>query len=344
MGSDNGAAVNANASSERVVAKPVDAEPVDAQPVAVERVVAGRIMAGLVEANYTPAEPIDVHRTLAVHRRGSFDPTARVTAAGFWLTLLTPLGPATLLISQQGATISARSWGDGAAWAIDGVPGLLGFDDDWSALDLAGSPALAEVLRRAPGLRLSRTGLVMAALVPAIIEQKVTTVEAHRAWYSLVRRYGTPAPGPAPSGMYVTAAPSTWSRIPSWDWHRVGVDPRRSRTVLSACSVASGLERATSASDGARRVQTVSGVGRWTAAETTQRSHADPDSVSVGDYHLAAQVGWALTGSAVDDEGMLELLEPWAGNRQRIVRLILESGHRKPRRGPRLTIQDHRNH
>jgi 3-methyladenine DNA glycosylase/8-oxoguanine DNA glycosylase len=82
----------------------------------------------------------------------------------------------------------------------------------------------------------------------------------------------------------------------------------------------------------------------WTAAETTQRSHGDPDPPSVGDYHLPAIVGWALIGAPVDDDGMLELLAPYAGHRQRVMRLILASGVRKPARGPRMTVQDHRGH
>lgn len=342
MGPDDRAPGNQGGRSERVVARGAAGAAASQSIPASQSIQAEPGATRCLEATITPAEPVDVLRTLSVHRRGSFDPTARVTPEGFWLTLNTPTGPATILVTQGGSTITVKAWGDGAEWAIDGSRGLLGLDDDWRDLDLSGSPALAEVLRRQPGLRLSGTGLVMAALIPAIIEQRVTTVEAHRAWYGLIKRYGTAAPGPAPQGMYVTAAPAAWALIPSWEWHRAGVDPRRSRTVLSVCSVAPALERANSAVDAARRVQTVSGVGRWTAAETTQRSHADPDSVSVGDYHLAAHIGWALTGAPVDDDGMLELLEPWLGNRQKIVRLILASGYRKPRRGARITIEDHR--
>ena len=92
------------------------------------------------------------------------------------------------------------------------------------------------------------------------------------------------------------------------------------------------------------KLRSVRGVGSWTAAETSQRAHGDVDSVSVGDYHLPATVGWALIGAPVDDDGMLELLEPWAGQRQRVMRLIEASGFRPPRFGPRITIQDHRGH
>ena len=91
-------------------------------------------------------------------------------------------------------------------------------------------------------------------------------------------------------------------------------------------------------------MSTVAGIGAWTAAETVQRSHGDPDQISVGDYHLAAFVGWALVGSPVNDDGMLELLAPWAGHRQQVVRLLYASGFRAPRFGPKATIQDHRRH
>jgi 3-methyladenine DNA glycosylase/8-oxoguanine DNA glycosylase len=295
---------------------------------------------------YAPRHELDLARTMAVHYRGTGDPTCRTTPEGIWRTVRTPVGAATLLLRQRQHGIEARAWGAGAHWLIERVPALLGEGDDWSELSLHTHPGLAEVHRRNPGMRLSRTGLMLEALVPAIIEQKVTTLEAHRAWYRLIRIYGDAAPGPAPATMHVAPHADVWRTVPSWQWHRAGVDPQRSRTVVSACQLATALERTSvvDAETAAKRLQTVPGVGRWTAAETTQRTHADPDAVSVGDYHLAAHVGYALTGSPVDDNGMLELLEPWRGHRQRVVRLILASGFAKPRHGPRMTIQDHRRH
>jgi hypothetical protein len=38
---------------------------------------------------------------------------------------------------------------------------------------------------------------------------------------------------------------------------------------------------------------------------------------------------------------MLELLEPWRGHRQRVIRLILAAGAGEPRRAPRLHEEDH---
>jgi 3-methyladenine DNA glycosylase/8-oxoguanine DNA glycosylase len=146
--------------------------------------------------------------------------------------------------------------------------------------------------------------------------------------------------------MRVFPTAQVWRRVPSWEWHRAGVTPQRADTAMRASAVAESLERTLALGRGgvavAAKLRTVVGVGVWTAAETTQRSHGDPDSPSVGDYHLPSMVGCALIGMPVDDDGMLELLAPFAGHRQRVMRLIEASGIRAPRRGPRMTIPGHR--
>jgi 3-methyladenine DNA glycosylase/8-oxoguanine DNA glycosylase len=185
----------------------------------------------------------------------------------------------------------------------------------------------------------------MEALVPAILEQKVQVVAAHRAWRWLVARHGTPAPGPAPSGMCVVPDARTWAAVPVWEWHRAGVDPRRARTVTTCARVAARLEEATAmpAPEARERLEKVPGIGVWTSAEVAQRALGDADAVSVGDFHLPAAVGWALTGERTDDDGMLRLLAPYAPHRHRVVRLLFLGGRaRAPRRGPKLPIPDYR--
>jgi len=290
-----------------------------------------------------------VAATLRPLQRGSGDPAFRVVGPDRWLALRTPEGAASVLVRRAGTdAVAVSAWGPGAAWSVTHAPELLGQGDDWSDLDVAAHPFLADALRRQPGLRLLRTNTVTAMLVPAIMEQKVTSRQAWRAWRYLLRRFGTRAPGPAPADMFVPPAAEEWARIPSWEWHRAGIEPGRSATVMRAVRVAPALERTLALGRGgavvSERLQSIPGVGRWTAAETAQRAHGDPDSPSVGDYHVPALVGWALTGGPVDDDGMLELLEPWRGHRERVVRLIGGSGFRKPAFGPRMTIQDHRHH
>ena len=297
---------------------------------------------------YSPATPVSLSHTLRPLRRGHLDPTFRTDPTGVWRTLRTPLGPATLHLERVPAGIRATSWGAGAGWALEGVPELLGAGDTWDDCDVSGNAFLADSLRRNPGLRLLRTRQVFEMMLAAILEQKVTGKEARHSWRVLITKYGEPAPGPAPVGMHVFPSAETWRRVPSWEWHRAGVGPDRSATIMRAAVVAASLERTLAHGRGGaaieRALRSIPGVGVWTAAETTQRAHGDPDSPSVGDYHLPAVVGWALIGRPVDDDGMLELLSPWAGHRQRIMRLIESSGFAKPRFGPRMTVQDHRAH
>jgi 3-methyladenine DNA glycosylase/8-oxoguanine DNA glycosylase len=291
---------------------------------------------------------VDLARTLGVHRRGTGDPSFRVEPPGtVWRTSRTPLGPATVRLTAaragDGSTVRAWAWGPGAAWLIASLPALLGADDDKTGFQPA-HPMLAEMEKRYPHLRIGRSGRVLEALVPAVLEQKVVTAEAKRAWRSLMLKFGEPAPGPAPAGMRVFPPPRTWARIPSWDWHRAGVEGVRAKTVIGAARVAGRLEEivAMASPEADRRLRSLPGIGPWTSAEIRQRACGDPDAVSVGDLHLPGAVGWALAGRKVDDAGMLELLAPYAGHRHRAARLVVLSGIRPPRHGPRNAPRDYR--
>jgi 3-methyladenine DNA glycosylase/8-oxoguanine DNA glycosylase len=337
------------------------------------------------EREWTAPFAVDVRRTLAVQGRGSGDPTFRTDEAGaVWRTSLTPDGPATIrvlpgrLLAQQEpgqaagkvpasvTCVRAQAWGPGAPWLLDALPGALGLYDDISGFVPDAHPVIVDAARRHPDLRIGRSGRLMEALVPAILEQKVVVLEAHRAWRILLAKHGTPPPGPAPRGMRVFPDPKTWRRIPSWDWHRAGVEGVRAETIIRAASVADSLERLLTLTheEADRKLRTIPGIGIWTSAEARQRAAGDPDAVSVGDYHLKNVVGWALAGRRRStDEEMLALLEPFQGHRHRVTRLIgLSRGNGTagnaarpagsgiarygtggpPRRGPRMPVRDYR--
>jgi hypothetical protein len=291
---------------------------------------------------------VDVRLTLSVHRRGYSDPAFRIAADGsVWRTSLTPDGPGTVQVKSVPAdgrtAVIATAWGPGASWLLAAVPGLLGSGDDRAGFEPS-HPLLREMARRHRGMRVGRSGRVFEALVPAVLEQKVVGAEAWRAWRALLLRFGDPAPGPAPDGMRVFPPARTWLRVPSWEWHRAGVEAVRARTVAGAARVAGRLEEiaAMAPADADRRLRALPGIGQWTSAEVRQRACGDPDAVSVGDYHLPAVVGWALAGRKVDDAGMLELLAPYAGHRYRVTRLVELGGVRPPRRGHRMSVRDYR--
>ena len=298
---------------------------------------------GLVREWQVPF-PLDVPLTLSVHRRGGGDPAYRVDAAGaVWRTSLTPDGPGTLRVRSRGAVVIGQAWGPGAGWLLGTLPAQLGFHDDLSGFT-AGHPVVGELMLRYEGMRVGRSGRVFEALVPAVLEQKVVGREAHRAWRFLLLKFGEAAPGPAPGGMRVFPSPRTWARIPSWDWHRAGVEGVRARTIITAAAVAARLEQALELdpAEADRRLRSVPGIGPWTSAEIRQRAAGDADAVSVGDYHLPKAVGWTLARRITDDAGMLELLAPYAGHRYRVTRLIELGGSGPPRRGPRMPIRDYR--
>ncbi|WP_051732365.1 DNA-3-methyladenine glycosylase family protein [Kitasatospora phosalacinea] len=296
---------------------------------------------------WRPGYPLDLGRTLFPLQHGAGDPAFQRTPDGaVWRASRTPDGPGTLRILQRADGIDATAWGPGAGWLLEQLPAMLGAHDDPAGLVLPPGP-LREAQRSCPGLRLTRTGLVMESLVPVILEQKVTTTEAYRAWRALLRDHGTPAPGPAADlGMRVVPTAREWTLVPSWAWHRAGVDPKRSATVVRAARLAARLEQAAAMApaDAFARLTAVPGIGPWTAAETLQRSNGDADAVSVGDFHLPNTVGWALAGRPrSDDAQMLALLEPYRPHRHRLCRILPLTGARPPKYGPRLTPNDHRN-
>jgi 3-methyladenine DNA glycosylase/8-oxoguanine DNA glycosylase len=257
-----------------------------------------------------------------------------------------PASPASPAVSGGEAarlTICASAWGPGASWLLSRLPGLLGEADDPAGFEPV-HPLLQQMSRRHHALRIGRSDRVFEALVPAVLEQKVVGAEAKRAWRLLLLRFGDPPPGPAPPGMRVCPPPRTWMRIPSWDWHRAGVELVRARTIIGAARAAERLEEITAMTpaEADRRLQTLTGIGPWTSAEIRQRAIGDADALSVGDYHLPSIVGWALIRQKVDDAGMCELLAPYAGHRYRAAWLLELSGQGPPRHGPRNAPRDYR--
>ncbi|WP_285501770.1 DNA-3-methyladenine glycosylase 2 family protein [Actinokineospora sp. NBRC 105648] len=293
--------------------------------------------------HWVPGFPLDLGTPLRPLRRGGQDPAFRQDDHGVWLTANTPGGPGTLRLRVAAGAVHATAWGAGAECLVDGVPELLGAQDDDRDFQ-AHHPLIAEVRRSRPGLRLGATGRVWDALLAAVLEQKVTGQEARQSWRELARRFGVPAPGPAPAGMFVPPTPTAVLGIQDWEWHRAGVDSARRRAIIAAAQVAGRLERAAELRgvEGRLLLRKVPGIGVWTAAEVAQRAWGDPDAVSVGDFHIPALVGYALSGRKTDDRGMLDLLAPYAPHRQRVVRYIEISGFRKPRFGPRLSVKDYR--
>ncbi|HEY8869331.1 MAG TPA: hypothetical protein VIM30_08055 [Candidatus Limnocylindrales bacterium] len=281
--------------------------------------------------------PLDLVLTLGALVHGRADPTIRVGRTRVIRATRTPAGPAAMLLELAGDRVRVETWGPGADAALEGAPDLIGEHDDLSGFEPRSHPLIAELARRATGLRIGRSGAVFEALLPAILEQKITGTEARRAYRGLIAAHGEPAPGPL--GLRLAPAPEVLAALPYYAYHPFGIEQRRADLIRRVARDAAALDALVGRPlpDAYRRITAYPGIGPWTAAEVGVRALGDPDAVSVGDFHLPSLVAWALAREPrADDARMLELLEPWRGHRARVVRLLETSGISAPRFGPRL--------
>jgi 3-methyladenine DNA glycosylase/8-oxoguanine DNA glycosylase len=294
-----------------------------------------------LETAVRPRLPLDLRLTLGPLRRGAGDPTMLVDRDGsWWRATRTPQGPATVRYARPtpDGTVRVAAWGPGAEWCLAAAAELLGARDTLDGFRPDG--LVAELHRRLPGLRITRSRAVFEALLPSILEQKVTGLEARNGYRAIVRAWGEPAPGPRP--LLLQPAPASLATTPYWAFHPLGVERKRTVAILVAASRARRVEEtvAMAPADAHRRLQALPGVGPWTSAEVAIVALGDADAVSVGDFHLPQLVSFALAGEPRgSDERMLELLAPFPGHRGRVLRLLMHSGRMPARRGPRAAVR-----
>jgi 3-methyladenine DNA glycosylase/8-oxoguanine DNA glycosylase len=272
---------------------------------------------------------------------GRHDPCARFLDRRFWWAVRTPDGPGSLSLHRDGGTLVGAGYGPGAEWLADRADAVAGLRDDVSGFDRLATahPVVARLARTHRGLRLPATGRLFPRLLRAIFEQKVTGVEAFRAYAATVRQFRQVAPGPA-TGLLLPPDPAEIAATPYWTFHRFGVEQRRADTLRRAAAVAGRLERCAGPAEATARLTAIAGIGPWTAAEVVRTVYGDPDAVSVGDYHIPNTVAWALAGEPCgDDARMLELLAPFPGHRGRVCTLLEAAGFAAPRFGPRKPVR-----
>src|SRR5215467_9099722 len=211
-------------------------------------------------------ERYDLAGTLAPLAMNRHDPCARIGGREAWWAARTPDGPATLHLVRDGDGLLATGYGAGAGWVVDRADAVAGLRDDVSAF-----AAIAEsdpVVRHAwhlhAGLRLTASGRVFAQLVPTILTQKVTGLEASRGWLAVARRFGEPAPGPL-DGLRLPPDPEAVAAAPYWLFHPFGIEQRRAEALRRVAAVAPRLEAAPDAATATRLLTAVPGIGMWSA-------------------------------------------------------------------------------
>jgi 3-methyladenine DNA glycosylase/8-oxoguanine DNA glycosylase len=285
------------------------------------------------------SDPIDLRLTLAPLRHGPRDPTIRLRRGESWRATRTPEGPAGTYIRSLADRVEVSAWGPGASWALEHAPDLVGLHDDPRGFEPT-DDFMARLHKGAGGLRMCRSLSVVESLLPTVLEQKVTSDEAHDAYARIVWKLNEPAPGPC--RLMLPPDPKNVARLPYWWFHPFGVERKRADLMIRVCARAGRLEEAVSMERDAaeRRLRALPGIGAWTAAHIAQAAFGDPDAVIVGDFHLPHIVTWTLASEPRgSDERMLELLEPYLGQRARAVRLLVLAGGRPPNRSIRRPIR-----
>jgi 3-methyladenine DNA glycosylase/8-oxoguanine DNA glycosylase len=282
------------------------------------------------------------HAAAARQFRAPGDPTTVVTPHGMWRATITPDGPATVHVRWD-PHLEAEAFGPGADWLLARVPGMIGLTDTPASVSGV-HPVVDRAAHRHRDLRIARSGTVYHDILPTIIGQRITTREAGRQWRGLCQELGGPAPGPC-SGLVLPPAPEALATRPTWWFHRFGVEVRRAATLIRVARHADRMlamgdpSHAVGVHDGVevrRWLQLIEGVGPWTAGLTVGMALGHPDEIAVGDFHLKNTVVFALSGrERGSDEQMLELLEPFRGQRNRVVHLLQADGWAAPARGPR---------
>lgn len=270
---------------------------------------------------------------------GRNDPTTRFDGANYWRAAHTPAGPATVhaLIGTDGTTRIVGAWGDGGDWLAARIPRFTGAGDVAAHFEFHHA-SVERAARRHRGLRLGRTDDLYHALLPTVLGQRITFAEATRQWHTLVRRLGSSAPGPRPD-LHLPPEPARLAAQPSWSMHRWGIEGRRADTLRAVARHADRFWEWTADERCPALLARISGVGPWTIGTVLGLALGDPDAVAVGDFHLKNTVCYALSGAPRGtDEEMLTQLKPYAGQRGRVVRLLLADGWQAPKFGPRQRV------
>jgi len=279
-----------------------------------------------------------IAETLSYYRFGAGDPTTRLHAGEFWRATHTPEGSGTLHIDFRRDQLAVQAWGAGSDWLLQRVEAMTGACDP--GFSFAGAhPAIMAAQRDYSWLRFGASFTLYHELLPTVLGQRVTGGEGIRQWQQLVNRLGAVAPGPF--DLRLPPAPDDLANRPAWWFHPLGIEAKRVEPMRQLAKHAAKLfgwaELPPPAA--AENLAMLRGIGPWTIGSALSQALADPDSVAVGDYHLKNIVGHALAGRArsTDDE-MLQLLEPYRGQRGRVVRLLLAAGHSAPKFGPRQRV------
>jgi 3-methyladenine DNA glycosylase/8-oxoguanine DNA glycosylase len=217
--------------------------------------------------------------------------------------------------------------------------GIAGVDDDPTDFlrSVARHPVLGKLVKRGADPRMTRTPTVFEAFVFSVLGQLVTSWEAREAYVRLGWLAGERIEG---TKLKTAPTPAGLRSVPMWKLHAVGVGSRRAATLRGGALRGDAIERLKGVDPAVavEKLQSLRGVGPWTANGVARSALGWSDAVPVGDLHAKTFVTLALSGEAGDDAAMVEVLEPFRPHRARVVQLLegFSVPGAEPRRLPRV--------
>jgi 3-methyladenine DNA glycosylase/8-oxoguanine DNA glycosylase len=259
----------------------------------------------------------------ALQQTGFVDPTTELSSTEFRKVFLRPNGLATVhqIRARSGEIeVIAESEAVTTRWQT-----VLSEDAE-TPRAVREHPRLQRYLTYLPGLRLPRVPWLFDCAVSMVLQQRVKFGDAARSFALLATRFGSPLRALPSERHWTLPAPKDLARIPMHDLLSIGIDPQRARALLrladaEACD--SFLHDGTSLEQARQRLLAISGIGPWTTNMILGFGFGDHDAVPWGDVHLPHLVCRVLAESAHgSDEDMQRLLEPFAGHRFYVIRLL----------------------
>ncbi|MCA9777273.1 MAG: hypothetical protein KC800_11170 [Candidatus Eremiobacteraeota bacterium] len=205
--------------------------------------------------------------------------------------------------------------------------------DDQPDVPLEVEDPLRQLSPRIRRFRLGRVPWIYEAVVQTILHQRVSGSEAGHNWYRLCRRWGE-----SWDGLFSVPSPKRLLAISSADFASCGIEQKRMLPIREAAfRIRPYLSPETAPEEIGETMLACRGIGVWTEQYVRGHFLGDADAVPLGDYALPKTVSYFFEQNPKGtDEDMLRLLEPYRGNRFRILNWLEWAGAGPPRRGARL--------
>lgn len=282
-----------------------------------------------------------LQETLRLLVMGFGDPSSEISANAAKFVYQTASGLADISAVQQDDRLLATVEGPGSDLLAPKLSKLFGLHDQPEGFQPEGN--VKRLVEKFRGTHLPVTPLMFPKLVQIVLQQLVSWADASAAWRQILKRYGQP------SGYSEFIACPTAEKLLTlgyYDLVECGALPKQARLILKLALQSDRIERLadTDPDKLMKWLLTIPGLGPWTVDYVRGFALGQPDVVIRGDYAIPDYVSWFLVREPKSsDEQMAKLLQPFTGHRFRLVHLIMQSGIKPPRRGPRAASNRWRN-